>query len=54
MSAALSHMLAGRPDAIGVEMGLPAAPAAGAAYITTHGATTASGVAAAELLIGAR
>ncbi|MEZ0068890.1 beta-N-acetylhexosaminidase [Streptacidiphilus sp. MAP12-20] len=56
MAAALARLVASRPDAIVVEMGLPTAvsPAAGAAYITTHGATTASGVAAAELLVGAR
>ncbi|WP_232248124.1 glycoside hydrolase family 3 protein [Streptacidiphilus rugosus] len=54
MADALARLVASRPDAIVIEMGLPtAASAAGAAYITTHGATTASGVAAAELLVGA-
>ena len=42
-----------RPDAIVVEMGVPGTTAPGAVHIITHGATTASGVAAAEALAGA-
>lgn len=54
MSAALTELLRARPDAVVVEMGLPGNEAPGAVHIVTHGATTASGVAAAEALIGAR
>ncbi|GAA1965067.1 glycoside hydrolase family 3 protein [Kitasatospora viridis] len=52
MSAALATLLAARPDAVVVEMGLPGEQTPGAVHIATHGATTASGVAAAEALIG--
>ncbi|MDI5965661.1 glycoside hydrolase family 3 protein [Streptomyces sp. SL13] len=54
MGAALADLTAARPDAIVVEMGLPGGPSAGAVQIFTHGATAASGVAAAEVLVGAR
>jgi beta-N-acetylhexosaminidase len=53
MAGALSQLLHARPDAIVVEMGLPGAEGSEAVRIATHGATTASGVAAAELLVGA-
>jgi len=53
MAAAVEAVLAKRPDAIVVEMGLPACrPAGAAAYIATHGAARVCGVAAAEVLIG--
>jgi len=54
MGAALADLAAARPDAIVVEMGLPGPGAAGAVQIFTHGATAASGVAAAEVLAGGR
>lgn len=54
MGRALADLAAARPDAIVVEMGLPSATAPGAVQIFTHGATAASGVAAAEILVGAR
>ena len=53
MARALAHLLAARPDTIVVEMGLPGTPLPAAAQIFTHGATAASGVAAAEVLAGA-
>ncbi|MFJ9562059.1 glycoside hydrolase family 3 protein [Streptomyces fuscichromogenes] len=53
MAQALAELVAARPDAIVVEMGLPGTVAPSAAQIFTHGATAASGVAAAELLAGA-
>jgi beta-N-acetylhexosaminidase len=52
ISSALKQLLAARPDAIVVEMGVPAEPI-GAITITTYGASTACGRAAAELLAGA-
>ncbi len=53
MVAMVEAVLARRPDAILVEMGLPACrPAAAAAYIATHGAARVDGVAAAEVLLG--
>ncbi|MFF4987755.1 glycoside hydrolase family 3 protein [Streptosporangium saharense] len=52
VSAGLDALLARRPDAIVVEMGLPGPLTPGGAHITTHGATTASGQAVAELLSG--
>ncbi|MBO8192218.1 glycoside hydrolase family 3 protein [Streptomyces oryzae] len=52
MSSAVAGLTAARPDAIVVEMGLPGAVTAGAPQIFTHGASAASGVAAAELLAG--
>ncbi|MFD3587856.1 glycoside hydrolase family 3 protein [Streptomyces sp. NPDC058683] len=54
MARALAEIVAARPDAIVVEMGLPGAPVPAAAQIFTHGATAASGVAAAEVLAGVR
>jgi len=54
MGAALADLAAARPDAIVVEMGLPGPGAPGAVQIFTHGATAASGVAAAEVLVGGR
>jgi beta-N-acetylhexosaminidase len=53
MAAAVEALLTQRPDAILVEMGLPACrPAGAAAYIATHGAARVCGVAAAEVLTG--
>ncbi|MET9352571.1 glycoside hydrolase family 3 N-terminal domain-containing protein [Streptomyces sp. NPDC006617] len=52
MSRAVTGLTAARPDAIVVEMGLPGAGTA-AAQIFTHGASAASGVAAAEALTDA-
>lgn len=54
MSSALADLVTARPDAIVVEMGLPGAGTAapGAVQIFTHGATAASGLAAAEVLTG--
>ncbi|MFI7099146.1 glycoside hydrolase family 3 protein [Streptomyces sp. NPDC050161] len=54
MGRALADLTTARPDAIVVEMGLPGAAAPGAVQIFTHGATAASGVAAAEVLAGPR
>ncbi|MFJ6080021.1 glycoside hydrolase family 3 protein [Streptomyces sp. NPDC092369] len=54
MADALADVIAARPDAIVVEMGLPGTGLSGAVQIFTHGATAASGVAAAEVLTGAR
>jgi beta-N-acetylhexosaminidase len=54
MGNALADLAKARPDAIVVEMGLPGPSGPGAVQIFTHGATAASGVAAAEFLIGAR
>ncbi|WP_399890898.1 glycoside hydrolase family 3 protein [Streptomyces sp. BBFR51] len=51
MSRAVTGLTTARPDAIVVEMGLPGTTAA-AAQIFTHGASAASGVAAAEILVG--
>ncbi len=53
MAALTEAVLAQRPDAILVEMGLPACrPAAAAAYLATHGASRVCGIAAAEALLG--
>ncbi|MCC3769056.1 glycoside hydrolase family 3 protein [Streptomyces sp. UNOC14_S4] len=54
MSLALASLTEARPDAIVVEMGLPGSAVPGAVQIFTHGASAASGVAAAEVLAGAR
>jgi beta-N-acetylhexosaminidase len=51
MSSALATAIAARPDAIVVEMGVPAGQL-GAHQISTYGASTACGIAAAELLAG--
>ena len=50
---ALATVLAARPDAIVVEMGLPVT-VAGGVHIATYGATRALGQAAAELIAGTR
>jgi beta-N-acetylhexosaminidase len=52
MGQALADLVHARPDAIVVEMGLPGPAVPGAVQIFTHGATAASGVAAAEILAG--
>jgi beta-N-acetylhexosaminidase len=52
-AATLARLLAARPDAVVVDMGWPVDPAArppAAAWITTHGASRASGDAVARLL----
>lgn len=52
MAALADELLATRPDAVTVEMGLPACrPAGAAAYIATHGAARVCGIAAAEALL---
>ncbi len=52
MAALADELLAKRPDAVTVEMGLPACrPAGAAAYIATHGAARVCGIAAAEVLM---
>ncbi|MEU4179358.1 glycoside hydrolase family 3 N-terminal domain-containing protein [Streptomyces sp. NPDC026589] len=53
MTRALEALTRARPDAIVVEMGLPGR-AWGAVTLDTHGASTASGIAVAELLAGVR
>lgn len=50
MSRAVTGLTAARPDAIVVEMGLPGISTTAAAQIFTHGASAASGAAAAEVL----
>lgn len=53
MGAFTEAVLARRPDAVTVEMGLPACrPSGAAAYIATHSAARVCGVAAAEVLMG--
>jgi beta-N-acetylhexosaminidase len=52
MRNALKHLLAARPDAVVVEMGVPAGTLA-PTQICTYGASTACGQAVAELLAGA-
>ncbi|MFG2545993.1 glycoside hydrolase family 3 protein [Streptomyces sp. NPDC048594] len=52
MSRAVTGLTTARPDAIVVEMGLPGAVTAAPAQIFTHGASAASGVAAADVLTG--
>ncbi|MEV0898567.1 glycoside hydrolase family 3 protein [Actinoplanes sp. NPDC049802] len=51
IATTLSRVLAVRPDAIVVEMGIPVT-VAGGVHIATHGATRALGRAAAELIAG--
>ncbi|MFF8641405.1 glycoside hydrolase family 3 protein [Streptomyces sp. NPDC015345] len=53
MTDTLTRLLRSRPDALVVEMGVPAGDTLGAAHLITHGATRVSGIAAAELLVGA-
>ncbi|MGW3808216.1 glycoside hydrolase family 3 protein [Micromonospora sp. NPDC005113] len=52
MRAAVQRALAARPDAVVVELGVPEL-VTGAVHLATHGATRASGQAAAEVLTGA-
>ncbi|MEU7403293.1 glycoside hydrolase family 3 N-terminal domain-containing protein [Streptomyces sp. NPDC044948] len=52
MHRAVTGLTTARPDAIVVEMGLPGATASATAQIFTHGASAASGTAAAEILAG--
>ena len=55
-AAALATLVAARPDAVVVDMGWPGDPAdrpATTAWITTHGASRASGEAAARVLAAA-
>ncbi|MEV6110335.1 glycoside hydrolase family 3 N-terminal domain-containing protein [Streptomyces sp. NPDC051940] len=52
MASALSSLLAERPDAVVVEMGVPQAPPSGAPHIATHGASRVCGQAAAEYIAG--
>jgi beta-N-acetylhexosaminidase len=52
MTAAVRQMLAARPDAVVVELGLPGPAPLGAAYLATHGAARVCAEAAAELLLG--
>jgi beta-N-acetylhexosaminidase len=52
MASVVEAVLVKRPDAIVVEMGLPACRPAGAtAYVATHGAARVCGLAAAEVLM---
>ncbi|NGO69580.1 glycoside hydrolase family 3 protein [Streptomyces boncukensis] len=53
MSRALAGLVSRRPDALVVEMGVPAGDRVGAVHLATHGATRVSGIAAAEVLTGA-
>jgi hypothetical protein len=46
----VTGLLAARPDAVVVEMGLPVWRPRGGAYVATYGAAGASGLAAAEVL----
>ncbi|WP_370093674.1 glycoside hydrolase family 3 protein [Streptacidiphilus sp. MAP12-20] len=52
ISHALDGLLAGRPDAAVVEMGVPQAAARGALHVATHGAARVCGLAAVEVLTG--
>ncbi|MGA4838230.1 glycoside hydrolase family 3 protein [Streptomyces sp. G45] len=52
MSQALTGLVRRRPDALVVEMGVPAGEQLGAVHLITHGATRVSGIAAAEVLVG--
>ncbi|GHJ47714.1 hydrolase [Catellatospora sp. TT07R-123] len=49
---ARAALVAARPDAVVVELGMPEPVATGAVYVVTHGGTRACGRAAAEVLIG--
>lgn len=51
-TAALDRLLAARPDAVVVEMGLPGRTDLGAVHIATHGAARVCGQAAAEVITG--
>jgi beta-N-acetylhexosaminidase len=51
MATAIERLVAERPDAVVVEMGLPVwRPGHGGAYLATHGAARANAVAALEVL----
>ncbi|GAA1279441.1 glycoside hydrolase family 3 N-terminal domain-containing protein [Sphaerisporangium rubeum] len=52
LAGALDRLLAARPDAAVVEMGLPGRTDLGAVHIATHGAARVCGQAAAEVLAG--
>jgi len=52
MTAVLHGLLAARPDAAVVEMGVPQAEPVGALHIATHGAARVCGLAAVEVLTG--
>lgn len=52
MAAVLSELVAARPDAVVVEMGVPRARPVGALHIATHGAARVCGRAAAEVITG--
>ncbi|AUG79620.1 sugar hydrolase [Kitasatospora sp. MMS16-BH015] len=52
MAAALARLVAARPDALVVEMGVPQAEPVGALHIATHGAARVCGLAAVEVLTG--
>ena len=54
MSAALAALVAARPSAVVVEMGVPQAPPSGALHIATHGAARVCGEAAAEAITSPR
>ncbi|MGW0809419.1 glycoside hydrolase family 3 protein [Nonomuraea sp. NPDC002799] len=49
---ALRHLLSARPDAVVVEMGLPARSDLGAVHVATYGSARVCGQAAAEVLTG--
>ncbi|MGW7479808.1 glycoside hydrolase family 3 protein [Nonomuraea muscovyensis] len=49
---AVRHLLSARPDAVVVEMGLPARSDLGAVHIATYGSAEVCGRAAAEVIIG--
>ncbi|WP_329194666.1 glycoside hydrolase family 3 protein [Streptomyces sp. NBC_01435] len=51
MGEALDALVARRPDAVVVEMGVPQAAPRGALHIATHGAARVCGLAAAELIV---
>jgi beta-N-acetylhexosaminidase len=53
LSGVLTRVLTARPDAVVVEMGVPVT-VFGGVHIATYGATRACGIAAAELIAGAR
>ncbi|AEW96456.1 MULTISPECIES: glycoside hydrolase family 3 protein [Streptomycetaceae] len=52
MADTVHALLAARPDAVVVEMGVPQAPPLGALHIATHGAARVCGRAAAEVIAG--
>ncbi len=52
LAEAIDRLLAARPDAIVVEMGLPGRTDRGAVHIATHGSARVCGQAAAEVLAG--